>query len=115
MLTLWSTYEIRTRSQIHAGVSRRGGQAGDRGRTVGSGRGSFAGDVEQVAGELGVPRSQGPAVGQASASAAGVGAGGRTEPVAAGEREAQAREGNPKKSGSVLCQGVDVKYAWIEK
>src|SRR3982750_3227329 len=107
MLTLWRTDEVRTRSEIHAGVSGRGGQAGDRGWPVSSLGGSFVGDVEQVAGELGISRPQGPGDGQANADAAGVGAGGRAEPAAAGEREAEAREGNPKKSGSVLCQGVD--------
>ena len=28
---------------------------------------------------------------------------------------AEGGEGDPKKSGGVLCEGVDVKYAWIEK
>lgn len=43
------------------------------------------------------------------AGAARVGARGRAEPLAAGERQAQAREENSKRGGSVLCARVDVK------
>ena len=45
-------------------------------------------------------------------AARGVRARGRAEPPEAGERPARGGEGDPKKSGSVLCEGVDVKYAW---
>ncbi len=34
-MTLWRTYEGRTRSAVHAGISGRGSEAGNRGRAVG--------------------------------------------------------------------------------
>src|SRR3977135_830437 len=70
-LTLWRTNEGRTRSAGYAGGSGLGGKASDRGRAIGGGRCALVGDVEQIAGELGVPGAQGPAAGQAGASAAG--------------------------------------------
>ena len=49
-LTLWRTYEGRTRLAVHTGISGRGSEAGDRGWAVSGGRRTFVGSVAISAG-----------------------------------------------------------------
>src|SRR5674476_848853 len=92
-----------------------GSAAGQRRRAHYYGGGAITGDVKQDAGQLGVPSPQRPGAGQTPERTTRHRPGGAGQPAQARKHTFEAGEGNPKKSSSVLCQGVDVKYAWIEQ
>ena len=101
-------------SELPAGFSEGCGATGRRWRAQRSGGGAVVGDIGEDLGELGRAgasrRGTDAKVGERAGERTASGA----DAIAARGCEAADGEGEPRKSGGVLRQGVDVKYAWIE-